>query len=222
MGDFLMQPPVITMLAFILICIILLVGIAVMLRTSRSNQQAGKKAATQPSPSRPSVPNPEPFNMPRSTADNYDPLTDLYADDDDEEVADLASLLSGMGEEKVHTVAASQVSVRLDSGETTQARELLSVLRDAKDGRLMILSGDTAYRTLLNDPEVKKQFTTIMKELSAVILKPDDGSTVSDTVSEEAAQPAPATTTQKAEETPIVENQPPLIDKPVTETVKTA
>jgi hypothetical protein len=75
--------------------------------------------------------------------------------------------------EMVHTIAEGQVSVQLDTGETAQATELLSILRDEEDGRLMILAGDTAYRTLMNNPEVRKQFTTIMKELSTIILKAD-------------------------------------------------
>src|SRR5687768_13966126 len=101
MGDFLMQPPVIIMVAFILICIVLLVGIVALLRSSRANQQASKKAAIQaelqPPVSRPAAPKPSTFDMLASTASDDDPLADLYADDDDEGV-DLASLLSGMGE----------------------------------------------------------------------------------------------------------------------------
>jgi hypothetical protein len=213
--DFLMQPPVIVMMAFVLICIILMVGIIALLRSSRANQQASKKAAIQaelqPAVSRQRVPTPAPkptstFDMLDSISGDDDPLADLYRDDDDEAV-DLASLLSGMGEEKAHTVAAGQVNVRLESGSTVQARELLSVLRDEKDGRLMILSGDTAYRTLLNDPEVKKQFTAIMKELSAVILKPDDGSPIAYVPAEQSAKPVPTSTTQKTE-IPLVAESP--------------
>jgi hypothetical protein len=209
MGDFLMQPPVIIMIAFVLICIVVLVGIVALLRSSRANQQASKKAAIQaelqPPVSRSSAPAPKTistFDMFDAAASHDDPLADLYADDDDDSV-DLASLLSGIGEEKVHTIANGQVNVRLESGNTVQARELLSVLRDENDGRLMILAGETAYRTLLNDPEVKKLFTLIMKELSAVILKPDDAAPATQTP---VGQPAPAAT-QKTE-TPSVTAAP--------------
>jgi hypothetical protein len=203
MGDFLMQPPVIIMIAFVLICIVLLVGIVALLRSSRANQQVSKKAAIQaelqPPVSRPKpVSNANTFEMFDAATSHDDPLADLYADDDDDSV-DLASLLSGIGEEKVHTIANGQVSVRLESGNTAQARELLSVLRDENDGRLMILAGETAYRTLLNDPEVKKQFTAIMKELSAVILKPDDTAPAAQTP---VGQPV---TTQKTETTSVAE-----------------
>jgi hypothetical protein len=209
MGDFLMQPPVIIMLAFVLICIVLLVGIVALLRSSRANQQASKKAAIQaelqPPVSRPKpVSNANTFEMFDAATSHDDPLADLYADDDDDSV-DLASLLSGIGEEKVHTIANGQVSVRLESGNTAQARELLSVLRDENDGRLMILAGETAYRTLLNDPEVKKQFTAIMKELSAVILKPDDAAPAAHSP---VVQSAISTATPQKTETPSVTEAP--------------
>src|SRR5688500_17868026 len=117
--DFLMQPPVIIMIAFVLICIVLLVGIVALLRSSRASQQASKKAAIQ-AELQPPVSRPKPvstantFAMFDATTSHDDPLADLYADDDDDSV-DLASLLSGIGEEKVHTIANGQVNVRLES-----------------------------------------------------------------------------------------------------------
>lgn len=64
--------------------------------------------------------------------------------------------------------------IRLNRGDVTQAQEVLTILRDEDDGRLMILLGDKGYRTLGEDAEAKKQFKQIMKELSAVIIKPDE------------------------------------------------
>ena len=135
MGDFLLQPPVIVMLAFIVICIILMVGIIALLRSSRAKQQASKKAAIQaemqPPVSRPQVqaPTPKPtstFDMLDSIESDDDPLADLYADNEE---VDLGSLLSGMGEEKVHTVATGQVNVRLETGSSDK-----NVCRVARHG----------------------------------------------------------------------------------------
>lgn len=71
-----------------------------------------------------------------------------------------------------HTVTDSVLKVQLTSGET-DAVEVLTVLRDERDGRLMVQMNETAYRSLTESPDVKKNFTRIMKELSSVITKPD-------------------------------------------------
>lgn len=65
-------------------------------------------------------------------------------------------------------------NVSLHTGRETEASEVLAILRDVQDGRLIIQMGETAYRTLVDTPEVKKEFTQIMKELSEVVLKPDE------------------------------------------------
>jgi len=72
-----------------------------------------------------------------------------------------------------HKISEQPVKVRLHTGDDADARELLSILRDERDGRLMIQIGETAYRSLVDSPKAKQQFTRIMKALSAVILKPD-------------------------------------------------
>lgn len=63
--------------------------------------------------------------------------------------------------------------LKLNTGEITSAKEMLVVLRDETDGRLMVQIGATGYRSLLDSPEAKKQFTTLMKELSSSIMTPD-------------------------------------------------
>lgn len=70
--------------------------------------------------------------------------------------------------------------LKLNTGETTNAKEMLTVLRDENDGRLMIQIGATGYRSLLDSPEAKKLFTTLMKELSSSIMTPDSRSIVID------------------------------------------
>lgn len=64
--------------------------------------------------------------------------------------------------------------VKLNRGDTTEAKEVLTIMRDEDDGRLMILIGDKGFRTIADDATVKNTFKKVMKELSAVITKPDD------------------------------------------------
>jgi hypothetical protein len=74
----------------------------------------------------------------------------------------------------LRTVSDSPQKLRLQGGAVTQATELLSVLRDERDGRLMVQIGDKGYRSLTDAPEAKREFTKIMKELSGLIMQPDD------------------------------------------------
>jgi hypothetical protein len=84
-------------------------------------------------------------------------------------------------------------------------------LRDERDGRLIVQFGNVAYRTLLDDPEVKKQFTALMKELSTMILKPDDSPQESRPV--EKPQPAEPVKPVVPEPAPNVANQPVLTEE---------
>jgi hypothetical protein len=70
--------------------------------------------------------------------------------------------------------------LKLNTGDTTSAKEMLTVLRDENDGRLMVQIGTTGYRSLLDSPEAKKLFTTLMKELSSSIMTPDSRPTPAD------------------------------------------
>jgi len=63
--------------------------------------------------------------------------------------------------------------VQLNSGPIAPAQEIISILRDEDDGKLIIQVGDTAYRTLADSVEVKRLFTQVMKELAGTITKPD-------------------------------------------------
>ena len=67
-----------------------------------------------------------------------------------------------------------EVGVKLNTGDRVNAREVLSVLRDPRDGRLMVLVDDTAYRTLTDDPQIKDRFVKLMRELSDAVMKPDN------------------------------------------------
>ncbi|MCS6836995.1 MAG: hypothetical protein NZ750_13380 [Anaerolineae bacterium] len=68
----------------------------------------------------------------------------------------------------------SPIPVRLAQGALVQAKELIAILRDERDGRLMVQVGSYGYRSLADAPEAKREFTRIMKELSGIIMQPDD------------------------------------------------
>ncbi len=64
--------------------------------------------------------------------------------------------------------------VQLHTGQVTAAKEVLTILRDEHDQRLLVQIGTMGYRTLLDSPEAKKEFTRLMKELSGIIMTPDE------------------------------------------------
>ncbi len=64
--------------------------------------------------------------------------------------------------------------VRLESGAMVRGEEILAVLRDTRDGQLLIQLDKTGYRTLVDSPEAKQQFLAIMKEVGNLVTRPDD------------------------------------------------
>ena len=98
---------------------------------------------------------------------------------DDEDSVDLASLLIGMVDDEdeaknYHIISETPVSVKLTTKRIALATELLSIFRDERDSRLLVQIGDAGYRTLVDDAQAKKTFTNVMKELSGIVLNPDD------------------------------------------------
>lgn len=133
-----------------------------------------------------------------SPSNHDDPLAELYQAQDmaekervlqeDEEIVELASLLAGLGDEEeetvYHTIVEDPIAVKTDDSTSTFAQEYISILRDERDDRLIVQIGETGFRTLLDDKEAKNTFTKVMKELSGVILKPDEGSGLEDTAAD--------------------------------------
>ena len=109
--------------------------------------------------------------------------------------------------------------ITLNTGTTTTAKEVLTILRDENDGRLLVQIGDKGYRTLKHETAMRQKFSTLMKELSQVIMT-DDGSNTrkkaaesaptSDEVhiAEPAAQSIPVTP-EPPEPAPPVQSAPP-------------
>jgi hypothetical protein len=61
-------------------------------------------------------------------------------------------------------------SVKLaDTGEAVQAAEVMVILRDVDEGRLIVQLGDQAYSNLSDFPDGKNRFLKVMKELAGIV-----------------------------------------------------
>lgn len=83
-----------------------------------------------------------------------------------------------LGDDVIHEGPASAPpampdQVRLNTGDIIPADPVLSVMRDPRDGRLVIVIDAVGYRSLVNEPGVKDSFVTVMRELSDVVTQPD-------------------------------------------------
>jgi len=118
-------------------------------------------------------------------------------DTNSEDLPDIMSLLNNMEDVPTQRQAAPAsiqpgiYSVQLQSGETVEARQIVSILRDPRDERLIVHMEDMGYRTLANAPEVRKQFVKIMQELSQVITEPDEDLPVANAPAPEPVVPEP-------------------------------
>jgi len=74
---------------------------------------------------------------------------------------------------QLRTAAVETEHVQLSTGQIAPAQEVITILRDQDDGKLIIQVGNTAYRTLADNSDVKQLFTQVMKELANTITKPD-------------------------------------------------
>lgn len=80
------------------------------------------------------------------------------------------------------TIFSTRQTVRLNTGDLIPADQLITISRDARDGRLVVQMNGVGYRTLLNDPKAKDQFVKLMRELSDVVNKPDTPPTTNEAV----------------------------------------
>jgi len=60
-------------------------------------------------------------------------------------------------------------NVDLKGGDTAEAVEVMTILRDVVNGDLIVQIGDKAYRHLASDDPVKANFMKIMRELAGVV-----------------------------------------------------
>jgi hypothetical protein len=66
-----------------------------------------------------------------------------------------------------------EYTVKLQDGQQARGVEVLAILRDTADDRLIVQLDGVGYRTLLEQPIIKTRFTALMKELAETIARPD-------------------------------------------------
>lgn len=176
--DFLNQFPPEVLALFVglpIFMLILLIGILMTLRARRRNRDAApaERAGSARQPARASQAVPEPFMEDDDPLDTMPDLELLAALEAAAPAPKPAPIQPSAPISPYHVVTDDVRKVRLATGHETQAVALLTVLRDERDGRLMIQMDDTAHRSLVDAPDTKRAFTQLMKELSGVITKPD-------------------------------------------------
>ena len=102
----------------------------------------------------------------------------------------------------VRAVRKDTFLVAVNDGKTTEAVEIMTILRDVMDGHLIVQMGDKAYQSVNNDAEFKERFNKVLRELAQVVGKP-----VSQPAAPVAA--APATESEPAEVEQAVEPELP-------------
>lgn len=149
---------------------------------------------------------------------------------DEDELPDLGMLTTGLAKElpKVNvppqkastspttsitttpptTISGMRQTIRLNTGDLIPADELITIARDARDGRLVVQMNGIGYRTLVNDPKAKDQFVKLMRELSDVVNKPDENPP---SPTAEAVIPPPPPVSTQAGVAPVSHIPPPPI-----------
>lgn len=88
--------------------------------------------------------------------------------------------------------------VHLNTGAVIRADPVLSVMRDPRDGHLVVVIDDVGYRSLADEPHIKEGFINVMRELSDVVTKRDE-------IGGPAGAPAPMPLAEKPKPAPAVE-----------------
>lgn len=81
--------------------------------------------------------------------------------------------------------AVAPATIHMDSGETFAPEPVVNVVRDPRDGGLVVVMDGVGYRSLAAVPEVKARFIEVMKQLNSVVNTPKRAA---------ATDPAPAET----------------------------
>jgi hypothetical protein len=67
------------------------------------------------------------------------------------------------------TVRKGTFVVAVNDGDATEAVEVMVILRDLVDGKLIVQMGDKAYQSVNNDVDFKDRFNKVMRELAQVV-----------------------------------------------------
>jgi hypothetical protein len=90
--------------------------------------------------------------------------------------------------------------VKVNDGSDAEAVEVLVVMRDIVDGRLIVQMGDKVLQNVNSDIEFKERFNKLMRELAQVVVKPG-GATTSPAVETTATEASSETPTETPSDT---------------------
>jgi hypothetical protein len=93
-----------------------------------------------------------------------------------------------------------------DTGEAVQAAEVMIIMRDVDEGRLVVQMGDQTYSNLSNFPDGKNRFLKIMKELAGIVAAKPASTNAEPT-------PSPESTTSDPSAAPNAEGQSGLLSR---------
>lgn len=187
-NDFLAQMPL-ALVRLLLIFLILIVMAIVGYVLAKRREIRRKHQATPPTAGANAIPpmayTPPPTAKPRVTDDGMPDLDTLLAmtEPPAPPVAAPANGVRGPG----------LVTVQMSSGGVVEAAEVLILARDRATNRLIVQIGDHAYSgaEAQIDPEFRRQFVALMKELSGIAPQLGRGTKAGRT--QPTAQPAPGT-----------------------------
>src|SRR6185503_13912042 len=85
-------------------------------------------------------------------------------------------------------------------GSSTEAVEVMTILRDVVDGKLIVQMGEKSYHNVNSDAEFKERFGKLMREVGQMVGK---------------AAPASPTANEQEQPTTVVEPEPPAVSDPL-------
>lgn len=78
-----------------------------------------------------------------------------------------------VSEQQTQPQASTEI-LRLSTGHILNSEPVLNIMRDQRDGRLVVVIDGVGYRSLDGYDDLKKQFIKIMRDLNQVVTQPDD------------------------------------------------
>jgi hypothetical protein len=167
-AQFLQQPfvaPVMGLLGFFTVLLVLVVVLLVYLRRRRSHQRVTPPAARR-----------EPAYRVKGESDDMPDLDVLVSHLPAQDASAPSSVPAPAPPARAAAAQSSPTraartgtyTVTINDGGTTDAVEVMTVLRDVVEGKLVVQMGDKIYQNINNDTEFKDRFTRLMRELAQV------------------------------------------------------
>lgn len=159
--QFMQQPfvgPVLGLLGFFTILLVLVIVLLVYLRRRRARQRLAGAPVTAST-----------YGIDRETNDmpDLDVLVNHLPAQENAAPAPLSTLPSAPAA-AVRAARKGTFAITVSDGGTTEVVEVMTVLRDVVEGKLVVQMGDRIYQNINNDAEFKDRFTRLMRELAQV------------------------------------------------------